>query len=352
MKAAQFFAARDIRIVEIPTPVPKESEALIAIEWCGICGSDLHEYLIGPAAVPTKEKPHVLTGEHLPVTIGHEFCGRIVNAPKESDFFEGLKGFHGSGGGFSELVAVETKHCYPLPESVDLGLAALIEPLAVAWHAVTLCGIKSWSDKSVLVLGGGPIGIAHISVLRAKGCRKIFVSEPTAVRATQNREIADQVFNPVTEDVAGKCRELTSGEGVDVVFDCAGVQKGLNAGMDALTFRGVYMNVAGWETTMVIPVMHLLMKEISLKASITYNDCAFKNTVDAFVAGQSSFVGHVGNANGVLGKFDGIESMVTSRIHIDNIVEKGFEELVRNKDQHIKIMVTPRKDRLGQHSRL
>jgi threonine dehydrogenase-like Zn-dependent dehydrogenase len=159
----------------------------------------------------------------------------------------GLKGFHGGGGGFSELVAVETKHCYPLPDSVDLSLAALIEPLAVAWHAVTLCEVRDWSSKAVLILGGGPIGIAHTSALRALGCGNIFISEPTSTRAAQNRKIADHVINPVTENVAERCRQLTSGEGVDVVFDCAGVQKGMDAGFEALRFRGVYMNVAMWD---------------------------------------------------------------------------------------------------------
>lgn len=159
----------------------------------------------------------------------------------------GLKGFHGGGGGFSEMVAVETKHCYPLPTSVDLSLAALIEPLAVAWHAVKLCDITDWHSKTVLILGGGPIGIAHASVLRALGCKSIAISEPTSTRAAQNKKIADHVFNPINENVAERCEELTAGEGIDVVFDCAGVQKGMDAGLDALGFRGVYMNVAMWQ---------------------------------------------------------------------------------------------------------
>lgn len=292
MKAAQFFANHDLRVVDIAPPTPTENEALIAVEWCGICGSDLHEYLegtfipdtnqlhlisylTGPSSIPKKEAPHPLSGEHLPLTMGHEFCGRVISAPHTSGLSKGqavmvdprfycgncsrcaalhthgcskmgLKGMHGGGGGFSEMVAVETKHCYSLPDSVDLSLAALIEPLAVAWHAVTLCQVEEWSTKAVLILGGGPIGIAHASVLRALGCRTIIISEPTATRAAQNRHVADHVLNPVSENVVERCRELTSGEGISVVFDCAGVQKGLDAAFDALVFRGLYMNVAMW----------------------------------------------------------------------------------------------------------
>jgi (R,R)-butanediol dehydrogenase/meso-butanediol dehydrogenase/diacetyl reductase len=156
----------------------------------------------------------------------------------------GFKGLSGSGGGFSEAVAVDARLCYPLPDTVDLSLAALIEPLAVAWHAVEIFDITDWANKSVLILGGGPVGIAHIYSLRARGCKQIYVSEPTATRIAQNKRIADEVFNPLSDDVAGRCRGLTRGEGVDVVFDCAGIQKAMDAGMDALRVRGTYMQVA------------------------------------------------------------------------------------------------------------
>jgi (R,R)-butanediol dehydrogenase/meso-butanediol dehydrogenase/diacetyl reductase len=135
---------------------------------------------------------------------------------------------------------------HPLPEDVDLSLAALIEPLAVAWHAVKTSALTSWADKSALVVGGGPVGIACILVLRAFGCKLVVVSEPAVVRAKQNKGIADAVLNPLEDDVGARCRELTAGEGVDVVFDCAGNQKGFEAGMDALRYRGTYMNVAVW----------------------------------------------------------------------------------------------------------
>ncbi|KAF2734380.1 threonine dehydrogenase [Polyplosphaeria fusca] len=359
MKAAQYFGNRDIRVTDVPKPEPKVNEALVAIEWCGICGSDLHEYLIGPAVVPTKDRPHPATGEHVPVTMGHEFCGRIVSAPEDSNLSPGqavivdpriycgscarcddaitngchtwgFKGFSGSGGGFSEAVAVGAKMCYPLPDSVDLKLAALIEPLVVAWHAIALVGIDDWSKQSVLILGGGPVGIAHIFVLRAHGCKQIYVSEPATTRAEQNKLIADKVFNPVQEDVGDECRKLTGGEGVDVVFDCAGLPKALDAGMNAVKFKGIYMNVAGWEQPMSLPFQYFMLKELTVKASMAYDDRHFKETVDAFVAG----------------KFKGAESMITSTIHIDDIVEKGFEELVSNKDQHIKVLVTAHKDKL------
>ncbi|KAH4003213.1 hypothetical protein HBI56_053160 [Parastagonospora nodorum] len=84
MKAAQFFGRADIRVVDVPKPEARENEAVVAVEWCGICGSDLSEYQKGPLAVPPPERPNPATGEVLPVTMGHEFAGRIVSAPAGS----------------------------------------------------------------------------------------------------------------------------------------------------------------------------------------------------------------------------------------------------------------------------
>jgi len=206
--------------------------------------------------------------------MGHEFAGRIITAPSDSNLHPGqkvvvdpriycstcarcntgatqgcttlgFKGISGAGGGFSALIAVDARSCYALPDDTDLSLAALIEPLAVAWHAISLCGGK-WEEKSVLILGGGPIGIACAIGLRARWCKQVLVSEPTITRASQNKRVATAVFNPVTDNIGDKCREATGGEGVDVVFDCAGVQKGFVAGMDALRYRGFYVNLAIW----------------------------------------------------------------------------------------------------------
>jgi threonine dehydrogenase-like Zn-dependent dehydrogenase len=211
--------------------------------------------------------------------MGHEFCGRVMQTPADSSSHLkvgqavmvdprlycgscascqslntnacanwGSLGLSGCGGGLSETVAVDASMCHVLPDSVPLELAALIEPLSVAHHAATCAGVKDWSVQSVLCVGGGPVAIAVVMVLRAQGVGKVFVSEPTAKRREHAVDIADAVINPVEESVGQRCRSLTNGKGVDVVFDCAGVQVGLETGMDALGIGGIYVNVAGWET--------------------------------------------------------------------------------------------------------
>ena len=96
-----------------------------------------------------------------------------------------------------------------------------------------------------MCIRGGPVAIAVAVILRAQGVGKVFVSEPTVKRREYAVEICHAVIDPVKEDVGERCRSLTDGAGVSAVFDCAGVQVGLDAGMDALRFGGVYVNVAG-----------------------------------------------------------------------------------------------------------
>ena len=78
MKAARFHGREDIRIDEIPEPAVRAGTVAVQVEWCGICGTDLHEYLEGPIFAPTAEAPHPLTGESAPITLGHEFAGVVA----------------------------------------------------------------------------------------------------------------------------------------------------------------------------------------------------------------------------------------------------------------------------------
>ena len=77
MKAALWYGAKDIRVENIPEPVVKDDDVKIKVKWCGICGSDLHEYTMGPIFIPVKT-PHPITGETAPVVMGHEFSGEVV----------------------------------------------------------------------------------------------------------------------------------------------------------------------------------------------------------------------------------------------------------------------------------
>src|SRR5690242_2182546 len=88
MKAARWHARRDVRIEEVPEPEPGPGQVKVRVDWCGICGTDLHEYIEGPMF--TAATPHPLTGYGAPVIIGHEFAGEIVETgPSVSGFRPG-----------------------------------------------------------------------------------------------------------------------------------------------------------------------------------------------------------------------------------------------------------------------
>lgn len=273
MRAARFHNREDIRVEQIDEPALKDGHVIVDVAWCGICGSDLHEYVMGPMSFG--KEPHPLTGETLPVALGHEFCGRVRNPSAASGLKDGdavmvdprilcrqcrlcemgathaceklgYTGYH-AGGGYAERAAVKETMLHKLPDNVSLENAAVIEPLAVVVHAIKETGLTDWKEKDILIVGGGPIGLALIIALKAFGAEKIIVSEPAEKRREQVKEFVSAAYNPVTEDVVGKCNEFTNGRGIEVVFDCAGVPAGLEVGFQTLGVGGLYMNVAIWE---------------------------------------------------------------------------------------------------------
>lgn len=125
---------------------------------------------------------------------------------------------------------VEEQCLHKLPDNVPIELAAMIEPLVVVHHAIKQAGEQDLTRKNVLVLGGGPVGIAMSLALRAYNTKQIIVSEPTVTRQNQISEYAHVVLNPKEDNIGDRCRALTQGHGVDLVFDCAGVQPAMDSG--------------------------------------------------------------------------------------------------------------------------
>ena len=166
MKAAVFHGQRDLRVDDVPEPETRPGGAKIEVSWCGICGSDLHEYTAGPIFVPPSGSPHPLTGEEMPMVLGHEFGGRVVEVGEGVSRVEvgdrgavepiyycgecpecrrgmynlcrklGFYGLSGGGGGFSEFAVVPEHMAHKLPEELSDEDGALVEPVAVGLHAV------------------------------------------------------------------------------------------------------------------------------------------------------------------------------------------------------------------------
>lgn len=235
----------------------------------------------------------------------------------------GWLGIHASGG-LAEAAVVEAKTVFRLPPGTTPELAALVEPLSVGWHATRLA--RDLTDKSTaLIIGGGPIGCAVYLALRAQGLTRIVVSEVTQARRDMLASLgADRVLSPADTDVVAAVRELSGGgRGAHAVFECAGLPATLSTALAALQPRGTIVNVA--IRAAPVPQVDLnqyLYKEATLVSSIAYQDRDWEEVIEALGDGRMS-----------------PGPMVTGKIEMQDLVEKGIKVLARPGQQHCKILV-------------
>jgi len=243
------------RIREVPVPEPGPGEVLVRVEAASVCGTDLHIERWDPWAQENFGPP--------PMTFGHEMAGVVVG--------------HGPGAGrvaLGELVAAETHvvdgTCYQcltgrghvcqnmrilgvhmpgsfaqyvaLPETnawvvegLPAEIAALQEPLGNAVHAAF---VEEIAGQSVAVLGCGPIGVMAIAVCRQAGAGRIFATDTNPERLAMARLMGADVTIDAADDVVGRIRAETDGNGVDVVLEMSGAEPALHQGLAAVTNGG------------------------------------------------------------------------------------------------------------------
>lgn len=354
MKAARFHGQGDIRIDDVPEPTPGPGEVQVAVDWCGICGTDLHEYLEGPIFIPARGAPHPITGAELPVVMGHEFAGVVsavgsgVTTVQEGDKIAvepyyvcgecsacaagrynicrklGFIGLAGDQGGFAEKCVVDARWVHPLGDlGTDVG--ALVEPLAVAYHAVRLSGIEPGSTG--VVFGAGPIGLVTAASLKAVGAGQVIAVEMAAARKAKAAAAgADVVLDPSEVDVPSAVRELTAGAGADVAFECAGIDAVLATAIGSVRPGGRVVNVAIWGRPATVQMNDLVLSEVDVIGSLAY--CGdHPDTIALLQEGKVA-----------------AEQFITGRIGLDDLVDGGFRELIDNKEENVKILVSPRED--------
>ncbi|UCB45405.1 MAG: 2,3-butanediol dehydrogenase [Spirochaetota bacterium] len=352
MKAAVWHGRKDVRVEDVPDPpIPPPGQVKVEVACCGICGTDLHEYLGGPIYVPAQD-PHPLTGAKAPVILGHELSGKVVDVGDGVSRINkgdrvalcpiigcleckwcksGLMGicpnvaFLGVSwhwGGFAKYVNVYEYMCYHLPEEVPYEVGALVEPFAATVRAVKRVGVKP--EETFAVVGTGPVGVMALQAARIAGAGQIIAIEP----AEKRQQLAIQcgataVIDPVKNDAVSEINTLTGGEGVDVVIECAGLEKtGLLAG-------------------------HIVKRTGRIMVMGVFEEPAVFDFTD-LVYGEKTVMGSMGGY-GVFDdaiqmmakkKFNG-QPLITGKIKLDDIVSKGFDALIRFKEKHAKILVIP-----------
>lgn len=353
MRAARFYDRGDIRIDEIPEPEVKPGEVGIDVAWCGICGSDLHEYLEGPIFIPQPGHPHPVSGEEPPITMGHEFSGVVYavgegvddievgqhvvvepyiiadsvdTGPESRDYHlsegMGFIGLSGGGGGLGEKVSVKRRWVHPISNDVPLDHAALLEPLSVGYHAVDRSGAKE--GDFVLVGGAGPIGLLTAAVLKARGCT-VAISEISELRRQRALDtgVADHALDPTKVDVVAEVRALTGGRGADVAIEATSVQPVLDTLMNALRPTGVLCVVAIWSKPATLDLLQLVLKEIDVRGTIAYVN-THPDTIKLVESGTID-----------------LAPFITGRIGLDDLIDKGFETLIHHNETAVKILVSP-----------
>ncbi len=346
MKTARWHGVKDIRVEDIPEPKPGKGEVKIKVAWAGICGSDLHEYLAGPIFVPVDED-HPLSHDKAPITMGHEYCGTVSElgegvtdvavgdrvaiepifacgtcpACLEGKYnlcdtlgFVGLSGGHG---GFAAYSVVPARMVHKMPDQLSMEQGALVEPAAVALHAVRLSRIKA--GDTAAVFGAGPIGLLVVESLRVAGASEIHVVEPSELRRRKALDLgATSAIDPTTQDAVAAIRAATGG--VHVAFEVTGVPQVLPNCIDATRHEGQVLVVSIWESEASFQPNSVVLKERQLQGTIAY-----RNVYPAVMALMTQ------------GYFSA-DQMVTKRIPLDKIVAEGFEALVAEKSQ-VKILV-------------
>ncbi|OOM75928.1 sorbitol dehydrogenase [Clostridium puniceum] len=357
MKAALWYEKKDVRVEEIEEPKVTSDGVKIKVKWCGICGSDLHEYLGGPIFIPVGQ-PHPLSGTTAPVVLGHEFSGEVVDIGKSVTNFKigdrvivepivacgkcpaclegkynlcsslGFHGLCGSGGGLAEYTVFPEKFVHKIPDEMSYEQAALVEPMAVALHSIRIGNFRT--GDTALVLGSGPIGLATIECLKAAGAKLVIVLQRKSIRQEYaKRSGADVVLDPNEVDIVKEVKKLTNGLGVDVAFETTGAQIGLDVGLESLKFEGTLVITSIWENDAKINPNSLVFTEKKVVGTLAYRH-EFPATIAQMKDGRIKAEGYV-----------------TKKIHLDEIVEEGFGALTGpEKKKHVKILVTPDKDLL------
>lgn len=291
MKVALMTGIGKIEIVERPIPQPKDDEVLVKIEYVGICGSDLHYFEAGRIG------DFIVKG---PLVLGHESGGTVIEVGKNVKHLEAgdrvalepgktcghcehcrnghynlckdVKFFATPpiDGVFQEYVAHEADLCFKLPDNVDTMEGALVEPLAVGFHAANMGGAHA--GQVAVVFGAGCIGLVTLMALKAEGVSKIYVVDIQPKRLEKALELgATEVINGKEVDAVKRIMELTDGRGVDLAIETAGTEITARQCLYA-TNKGATVVFVGYTKSgeMTLPHSQIMDKELTIKGIFRY----------------------------------------------------------------------------------
>lgn len=354
-RAVRWHAAGDVRLESHAPAMPVHDDVLVAVAWCGICGSDLHEVADGPHAIPV-DNAHPLSHARAPLTLGHEFSGVVVATGSRVDHVRtgdsvavepnyrcgqcvscregryevcehfGFAGLMGNGG-LADYAALPGYMVHRLPSDFDLQAAALLEPAAVALHSIRRSGFRP--GQTALVVGLGPVGLLVSALLKERGASLVVGVDPLGPRRERAQALGVDLALDPAEDVPAVCRLETGGSGVHVAFEVVGRQESITTGLRSLRSGGELM-LLGLLSTAEIPAFEMVNAELRISTSVGYRNC-HRELIDLVSAGQLD-----------------LGSLVTHRIDLDDAT-KTITELVAHGSVGVKTLVRCHPDASGGH---
>ena len=341
MKSAFLNGARNMVIQTVDTPQPGFGEVLVKIEKTGICGSDLHYY------------EHGRIGDHLATgltRLGHESAGTVVavgsgvETHKIGDrvAIEPQKAcmhceycltgrynlcpevvFLSSPpvpGTFCEYLAHPAEFCYHIPDSMSMEEGAMIEPLAVGFHAAAQA--DAIVGQSAVVLGAGCIGICTMMALQARGVHNVFISDVIEKRLEKAVELGAIALNPSKEDVVQAVLDATNGQGVDIVIETSGAKSATESLM-LLCKRGATAVLVGQSAN---PIETTFMPKIFIRKELTFRAVfRYRNVYSACINATQRIPLP-------------LKSIISKTYRLEQICE-AFEYNVEHKNDVVKIMI-------------
>jgi L-iditol 2-dehydrogenase len=273
---------------DVPRPDVAPDDVLVRVEACGICGSDVH----GLDGSTGRRQP--------PLIMGHEAAGTIADfGPSVKGWASGDRvtfdstiyrlddwytrrglynlsdgrmvlgvspGEYRRHGAFAEYVAVPQHILYRVPESVSFEQAAMVEPVAVAAHAVSLAPIAV--GDTAVVVGAGMIGLCLVQLLRAAGCARVFAVDLEAEKLDLARRLgADVGLDPQRADVAAEAARATEGRGADVSFEAVGITATVKTAIAAVRRGGTVTLVGNLSPTVEVPLQAVVTRQLRLQGS-------------------------------------------------------------------------------------
>ena len=249
MKVATWRGGSRFTLDDVPEPAPGPGQALVSVRAAGICGTDVHATQGLFPWTPPLVLGHEYTGvvEDVGRGVSRRLIGRAVACEPSygcgrcAECAEGrISQCAGATrvGGFAERVALPTSALHPLPRGLDPITAALAEPAACCLSGLEMYAMPS--AASVLVIGGGIMGLLTIVLARRRGARRVWLSDPIEERRQMAKRLgAGAVIDPTREDLRERVMALTRGRGADVVCEAVGKPELVGLALSLVRPRGV-----------------------------------------------------------------------------------------------------------------